>query len=212
MKKNNLKIFVFIAVLVLAAMACAIPGLNSLPKDDFSNSDSGWGVGTDASSSVEYASDGLQMIVYTPFYVTWSTFGLETYENTHIEVNVNNTSSDEDAMFGVVCNEQGSTQAFYYVGVSPSGYYAFIKSSVALEDVYLKEGASDVISASASSMRIGLDCGNSTLTLYVNGQQIDSVSDASYPNGVVGLFAASDDLDSGATVTFDDFVMTKLGE
>ena len=212
MKKNNLKIFVFIAVLVLAAMACAIPGLNSLPKDDFSNSDSGWGVGTDASSSVEYASDGLQMIVYTPFYVTWSTFGLETYENTHIEVSVNNTSSDEDAMFGVVCNEQGSTQAFYYVGISPSGYYAFIKSSVALEDVYLKEGTSDVISASASSMRIGLDCGNGTLTLYVNGQQIDSVSDASYPNGVVGLFAASDDLDSGATVTFDDFVMTKLGE
>ena len=212
MKRNNLKVFVFIAVLVLAAMACAIPGLNSLPKDDFSNSDSGWGVGTDTSSSVEYASDGLQMIVYTPFYVTWSTFGLETYENTHIEVNVNNTSSDEDAMFGVVCNEQGSTQAFYYVGVSPSGYYAFIKSSVALEDVYLKEGTSDVISASASSMRIGLDCGNGTLTLYVNGQQIDSVSDASYPNGVVGLFTASDDLDSGATVIFDDFVMTKLGE
>ena len=212
MKKNNLKIFVFIAVLVLAAMACAIPGLNSLPKDDFSNSDSGWGVGTDTSSSVEYASDGLQMIVYTPFYVTWSTFGLETYENSHIEVSVNNTSSDSDSMFGVVCNEQGSTQAFYYVGVSPSGYYAFIKSSVALEDVYLKEGTSDVISASASSMRIGLDCGNGTLTLYVNGQQIDSVSDASYPNGVVGLFTASDDLDSGATVIFDDFVMTKLGE
>ena len=212
MKKNNLKVFVFIAVLVLAAMACAIPGLNSLPKDDFSNSDSGWGVGTDASSSVEYASDGLQMIVYTPFYVTWSTFGLETYENSHIEVSVNNTSSDSDSMFGVVCNEQGSTQAFYYVGVSPSGYYAFIKSSVALEDVYLKEGTSDVISASASSMRIGLDCGNGTLTLYVNGQQIDSVSDASYPNGVVGLFTASDDLDSGATVIFDDFVMTKLGE
>ena len=212
MKRNNLKVFVFIAVLVLAAMACAIPGLNSLPKDDFSNSDSGWGVGTDTSSSVEYASDGLQMIVYTPFYVTWSTFGLETYENSHIEVSVNNTSSDSDSMFGVVCNEQGSTQAFYYVGVSPSGYYAFIKSSVALEDVYLKEGTSDVISASASSMRIGLDCGNGTLTLYVNGQQIDSVSDASYPNGVVGLFTASDDLDSGATVIFDDFVMTKLGE
>ncbi len=212
MKKNNLKIFVFIAVLVLAAMACAVPGLNSLPKDDFSNSDSVWGVGTDASSSVEYASDGLQMIVYQPFFVTWSTFGVETYENTHIEVSVNNTSSDEDALFGVVCNAQGSTQAFYYVGVSPSGYYAFIKSSVALADVYLKEGTSDVISASASSMRIGLDCGNGTLALYVNGQQIDSVSDASYPNGVVGLFAASDDLESGATVFFDDFVMTKLGE
>ncbi len=212
MKKNNLKIFVFIAVLVLAAAACAIPGLNSLPKDDFSNPDSGWGIGTDSSSSVEYANDGLEIIVYQPSYVTWSTFGLETYENTHIEVSVKNTSSDPEAMFGVVCNEQGDTQAFYYVGVSPSGYYAFIKSSVALDDVYLKEGNSDVISASSSSMRIGLDCGNGTLALYVNGQQIDSVSDASYPSGVVGLFAASDDQESGASVIFDDFVMTKLGE
>ena len=212
MKKINLKIFVFIAVLVLAAMACAIPGVNSLPKDDFSSSDSGWGTGTDTASSVEYANDAFQMIVYQPFYVTWSTFGVETYENTHIEVSVNNASPDPEALFGIVCNEQGSTQAFYYVGVSPNGYYAFIKSSVALEDVYLKEGNSDVISASSSSMRLGLDCGNGTLTLYVNGQQIDSVSDASYPNGVVGLFAASDDQDSGTNVTFDDFVMTKLGE
>ena len=61
-------------------------------------------------------------------------------------------------------------------------------------------------------MRLGLDCGNGSLKLYVNGQQIDSVSDASYPSGVVGLFAASDDQENGATVTFDDFVMTKLGE
>jgi hypothetical protein len=216
MKTFGWKLFASIAVLALAALACGMPDVNSLlsttPSDDFSNSGSGWGTGTDSSSSVEYTNGGLQMIVYTPFYVTWSTPDTTVYENIHMEVNVKNDSTDPEALFGFVCNEQGSTNAFYYVGVSPDGYYAFIKSSVAVEDVFLKEGNSTVISGSPSSMRLGLDCSNGSMTLYVNGQQIDSVSDSSYTNGVVGLFAASDDQDSGANVTFDDFSSSQLGQ
>jgi hypothetical protein len=212
MKKNNLKNYVFIAVLVLATLACAIPGLNSLPKDDFSNSSSGWGTGTDSSSLVEYVDDGFQMIVYDPFFVTWSTPNVEVYENVHIEVSVKNDSPDPQALFGFICNEQGSTSSYYYVGVSPDGYYAFIKSADGQDDAYLKEGNSDAIAAVSSSMRLGLDCANGSLVLYVNGEQIDSVSDPTYTNGSVGLFAASDDQAGGASVIFDDFVMTKLGQ
>jgi len=57
-----------------------------------------------------------------------------------------------------------------------------------------------------------LDCGGGVLTLYVNGQQIDSVSDSTYVSGTVGLFASTDDVSGGASVIFDDFVVTKLGE
>jgi hypothetical protein len=60
-------------------------------------------------------------------------------------------------------------------------------------------------------MQLGLDCG-STLTLYVNGQQVDTVSDTSYAKGAVGLFAASNKETNGTDVTFDDFVVTKLGK
>ena len=48
------------------------------------------------------------------------------------------------------------------------------------------------------------------LTLYVNGQAIDSVNDATYTSGAVGLFAWSDEQNSGANVTFDDFIVTEL--
>lgn len=216
MKSAGSRVFGFIIVLAFAALACAVPSvdslLNPLPNDDFSNDTSGWGTGTDMQSSVEYKDGGLQFIVYEPFYVTWSSAGSESYENIHIETSVTNTSSDPNAMFGIICNEQGTTTAFYYVGVTPDGYYAFIKSSVVGDDVYLKEGTSDVISASSSSMRLGLDCGNGTLTLYVNGQQIDTTSDSSYTSGTIGLFAATDSVEGGATVVFDDFVVTKLGE
>lgn len=214
MKSLNQKIFFSTLALVLATMACATPDINALldpmPKDDFSNSASGWGTGTDADSSVEYANDGLQITVATPYYVTWSTPGLESYENIHIEVNVKNNSTDPEAFFGIVCNEQGTTNSFYYVGVSPDGYYAFMKSKVVGDDETLKDGTSDIISSSAQSMRLGLDCTSTSMILYVNGQMIDSVTDSTYTSGVFGLFAASDDQQNGANVTFDDFVSSKI--
>ena len=216
MKSPALKVFGFVLVLALASLACAAPSLDSvlnpLPKDDFSSSSSGWGTGTDSSSSVEYANGGLQIIVYEPFYVSWSMPNKTVYENIHIEANVTNTSTDPQAMFGIICNEQGTTNSFYYVGVSSDGYYAFIKSSIVGDDVYLKEGNSAAISAASTSMRIGLDCANGSLSLYVNGQQIDSVSDSSYTSGVIGLFAASGEQNTGTNITFDDFVVTKLGQ
>ena len=74
MKSIGLKVFSFIFALVSTTLACAVPSLDSifspLPKDNFSNSDSGWSIGTDSTSSVEYYEGGLHMIIYTPFYVS----------------------------------------------------------------------------------------------------------------------------------------------
>jgi hypothetical protein len=216
MRSIGLRGFGFFAVLALAALACAAPSadslLNPLPKDDFSDNTSGWGIGTDDTSSVEYVDGGLKMAVYSTFYVVWSTPGSDVRENVHIEASVKNDSADAQATFGIVCNEQGTSSSFYYVGVSREGHYAFIRSADGQDDVYLKEGDSTVISANTESLRIGLDCGGGTLTLYVNGEKIDSVADSTYTSGVIGLFASSDDLPGGATVTFDDFVVTKLGK
>ncbi|MCC7119011.1 MAG: hypothetical protein IT310_10840 [Anaerolineales bacterium] len=214
MKSTHRNLFLAAFVLTLSTLACAMPNvdalLNPTPKDDFSDSSSGWGTGTDASSSVEYADGGLKIAIYQAYYITWSTPSLEAQENLHMETTVQNLGSDQEAFFGFICNEQGSTNSFYYVGVSPDGYYAFNKSKVAGEDETLKKGTSEVISANAQSMRLGLDCQNGSMTLYVNGQVIDSVSDSSYTNGSIGLFAASDDLATGTTVLFDDFATNKI--
>ena len=48
------------------------------------------------------------------------------------------------------------------------------------------------------------------LTLYVDGQQIASVTDTTHGIGGVGLFTWSGEEVSAADVTFDDFMMTKL--
>jgi hypothetical protein len=66
------------------------------------------------------------------------------------------------------------------------------------------------VKANAPSYRIGADCGNGTLTLYVDGQMIDSASDTNYSSGGVALFTWSGENATTTNVSLDDFLMTKL--
>ena len=219
MNKNLSKGLLAIAMLVLVSLACSAVSLlggGALLEDDFSSSDSGWGTGTDADSSVEYSNGGLQMQVFTKNFFIWSTPGAKTYENVHMEVTVNNNDTDSTTAFGFMCYQQAVDSAFYYFAVTPAGEYAIVEASIALSDVYLTNNGewatSDAIAQNAASYRVGVDCGNGTLTLYVDGKQIAAVSDATYTSGGVGLFTWSGVDATSTDVTFDDFVMTKLGQ
>ena len=187
-------------------------GSDVLLNDDFSSSR--WGTGTDADSSVEYANEALQFIVFTDNYFVWSTPDAEDYSNVHLEVTALNNSTDPDAAFGVICNMQ-ITNVSYYFAVNANGQYAIGKSSLALDDVFLTNndqwGDSSLIPQNASSYRVGADCGSDgTLTLYVNGQQIDSATDTDYTSGNVALFTWSGKEPAGADVSFDDFELKEL--
>ena len=225
---RNRQIILAIFVLALAALACNavtgggagdVPtGLTSTPSprvilsDDFSSSQ--WGTGTDADSSVEYASGVLQMIVYTTNYFVWSTPNDQNYQNTHMEVKVNSNGTDSTTAFGIMCNQQSTSSNFYYVAMTPAGEYAIAKAAEGQEDLFLTNNdawsSSDLIARDASSYRVGMDCGNGTITLYVDGQQIASVADASYVDGGVALFTWSGEDATTTDVTFDDFLMTEL--
>lgn len=197
--------------LVLAALACSLPGSGALLEDNFSDSGS-WGTGTDADSSVEYANEMLNFVVNKDLYFVWSTPNGEDYENIHMEVTASNNSTDSAAAFGLICNLQ-ITNTSYYFAVTGAGEYAIGKYTFAGDTLLTNDGqwgTSSLIAADALSYRIGADCGNNTLTLYVDGQQIDSVSDSTYTSGNVGVFAWSGEELNGTNVSFDDFVLTKL--
>jgi hypothetical protein len=201
MKRNN-EITFAILVLALAALACSVvaggaptdltstPSPTVLLSDDFPSSR--WGTGTDEDSSVEYTNNTLQMIVYTKNYFVWSTPNAETYQNIHAEVTVINNNTDSSTSFGIMCHKQPSTPDFYYVGIRPNGNYAIAKAIEGQTDTVLTNNnqwaPSELIPTNAASYLVGVDCGNGTITLYVDGQQIASVSDASYVSGGVALF------------------------
>jgi hypothetical protein len=194
------------------------PDANSdvLFEDDFSaGGRSSWGTGTDKDSAVEYVDDGLNMQLFTSNYIVWSTPNDTQYDNVHMEVTVLNKGSDPMTAFGFMCYQQYPiTDSRYYFAVTPAGEYSIGKSALALDDEILSNNGqwakSDLIAKDASSYRLGADCGNGTLTLYMDGQKVESVSDSTYTTGGVSLFLWSGDNVDTVNVTFDDFLMTKL--
>lgn len=186
------------------------PSGRPLFDDDFRGRDTNWGVGTDSDSSVEYVNDALQFKVFTPKYFVWSQPTDEEFSNVHIEVTANNASTDSNVAFGIMCAQQFMDDSFYYVYITPAGDYGIVKSIFVEDDLELASGFSDLIPQNASSYRLGADCGNGVVTLYVNGQRIDSGSDAEYTTGRFALFVWSDEVSNGADVTYDDFVVTEM--
>ncbi len=223
MKMNLFEAGLVAVVIAATSLACgllssapSLPGISSeasLLKDDFSDSSSGWGTGTDSDSSVEYSNGGLQMKAFRDNFFTWSNPDTETYQDVHMEVTVKNNSGDTRVGFGLMCNQQVTDSAYHYFAVSSDGEYVIGRSAVAKEDVFLTNnddwGTSDLIPKNAASYRIGADCGHGNLTLYVNGNKVDAVSDSTYTSGGVGLFLWSGDEPTG-DVSYDDFVMTSL--
>jgi hypothetical protein len=217
MKGSPSRSLLAIAVLVSISLACnALSAVGDRPllQDDFSGSDRNWGTGTDSDSSVEYANDGLQIKVFREEYIVWSTPNDTDYENIHQEVTVINNGADSTTAFGLICHQQTVTDSYYYLVITPAGEYAIAKAALAQNDVFLTNddqwATSDAIAQNASSYRVGADCGNGTLTLYVDGKQIDSASDSTYTSGGVGVQVWSGSPVTNVDVTFDDFVITKL--
>jgi hypothetical protein len=224
---GKFKVKLAVASLVLVSLACQTvmggggggdpitpeaPTQSVFFSDDFSSVQ--WGTGTDSNSSVEYANNALQMIVYTKNYFVWSTPNDQTYQDVHMEVTVLNNGTDSTTAFGLMCNQQTTDSNFYYVAMTPAGEYAIAKAVDGEKDLFLTNNdqwaASDQIVTNASSYRVGADCGRGTLTLYVDGQQIASVSDSTYTSGGVGVFTWSGEEATTTDVSFDDFEMTDL--
>ena len=218
MKSHLSKGLLAIAMLVLGSLACSAVSLlggGPLLEDNFDSGSGGWGLGTDADSSVTYSDGGLRMQVFRDNYIVWSTPSNEEFENVHIEVTVNASGTDSTTAFGIICDQQQPiTDSYYYMVMTPAGEYAIAKAALATTDVFLTNddqwAFSDAITQSAASYRLGADCGNGALTFYVDGQQIASVTDSTYTKGGVGLQVWSGEDISSVDVTFDDFVMTKL--
>jgi hypothetical protein len=173
-----------------------------------------WGTGSDSDSSIEYANATLQFTVYTKHWFTWSTLRDATYQNVHIEVTAINNNTDPTTALGILCSKQPSKSDFYYFAMTPAGEYAIAKATTGESDLSLtnndKWASSSLITKNAASYRIGANRGNGKLTLYVDGKQIDSVSDSSYANGIMGLFVWSGEDATNTDVAFDDFQITEL--
>jgi len=184
-----------------------------LLEDDFS--DENWGTLTDSDNSIEYKDEALNMIIYAKNWFVWSTPNGDVYEDIHMEVTAINNDTDVTTAFGLMCHQQSDGDSSYYFAITPAGQYVIARVTPSEDDFFLTNDNawefSDLIPEEASSYRIGADCGaDGTLTLYVDGEEIDSVVDTTYTSGGVGLIAWSGEEATNTNVSFDDYLLTDL--
>lgn len=185
----------------------------TLLDDDFSD-DSIWGLFNDSTASIKYDGEALRMKAFKKNWIIWSTPNGEFYENVHTEVTAYNNDGESTTAFGIICYQQESTSSYYYGVITQVGEYAIAKAEEGETDIFFtnndKWGSSTLIPKNANSYRIGMDCGNGTLSLYVNGKLVDSVHDNAYASGSSGLIIWSGENVNSADVTFDDFLLKSL--
>jgi hypothetical protein len=216
--KKSPRLFLSIVILALASLACSVfsggatptssSSANVLFQDDFSKDNSGWDRVRNEDGITDYDNGGYRIQIPTADTELWANPGLN-FSDVRIEVDAVRQAGPEDNDFGVICRYQDSDN-FYYMLVTSDGYYGIIKVKDGEMSLLGGEefGATDQVKGGSATNHIRGDCIGETLTLYVNGQKLDSQQDAEFPFGDVGLIAGTYG-ESGTDVYFDNFTVLK---
>lgn len=222
------KSVIFILLAILAAnLACSLSipkigwGSNSniLFKDDFSSASSGWDTHRDNEAITDYE-DGAYRIQINTIGTDgngmsyWAAPGLESQlpGDIRIEVDATKSGGPDDNDFGIICRYRKSNQSpnFYQFLVTSDGYVGIVLVTRGDQKIISSDSlqTSDAVKQGAALNHIRADCIGDSLTLYVNGKKVASVTDKSLVKGDVGLIAGTYS-EPGTDILFDNFVVSK---
>lgn len=215
--RSKLGLFPLLA-LGLAALACSLvpyPAGTVLFKDDFADTSGDW-------KNIQHstvAEGKLVMKVADTGMLDWTNINEPDLANVHLEVTAENSGRVSDEVFGLVCGyseydtKSGDTTTsnadFYFLGIGTDGYYVIGKYEKSDNPKVLAKGQSDRFADPSGTYRLGADCSDGNVTLYVDGQQVATAADTSFAKGDVGLFLGTYKKANGEA-TFKDFVATAL--
>jgi hypothetical protein len=208
------RFLLIILLLTLPSFACLsiannTPESDILFSDDFSNTSKKWEQVSETTRTTGYYNGAYRITVNEVNTDAWANPGEESFTDARIEVDAAKNGGPDDNDFGIVCRYTGVNK-FYYGVISSDGYYGIMKmtSNGGTPVSNNKMGESDLISRGAASNHIRFDCIGSTLTLYVNGTQLDQQTDPEYTTGNVGVIAGTFS-EMGTDILFDNFFVYK---
>ena len=175
--------------------------------DDFSNPSSGWDRTTNSDGSTDYANGGYRILVNTVNLGVWANPNQTLPKDVRIEVDASKSAGPDNNAFGIICRYT-DTDNFYKFIVTSDGYAGISKlingTLTIISSADGKIQTVNNINQGSASNHIRADCIGSTLTLYVNGNQVATASDSSLSGGDTGLFAQTYDT-GGVDILFHDF-------
>jgi hypothetical protein len=197
-------------VLILGILLTACGGQsNVLLSDDFSSISNNWDKAANANMTTDYYNNTYRILVNVANFDAWSNPDDLTFTDVQVEVDATKNGGPDTNDFGVICRYKGK-DGYYYGIISSDGYYGIYKKSAdgGRQLGFGGEQYSDKILTGATTNHVRFDCVGSTLTLYVNGTQIDQETDTSYKDGNVGLIAGTY-TETGTDILFDNFFVYK---
>jgi hypothetical protein len=215
---KTLRLTLFLSILALAALACAIPGLpgaaggctpdeGNLFQDNFSDESCGWeDIFNDETGISDYDQGGFRLRVDQEQFDYWANPNV-SFSDVVIEVDARKIGGPDDNDFGVICRYVDN-QNFYFFIVASDGFYA-IGKSVSGDYTYIGSDfmePTDAVLGGDASNHLRADCAGSTLRLYANGNLLKEVTDSTFTSGDVGLIAGTFDT-PGTDILFDNFVV-----
>ncbi len=199
---------------MLLLLACGCAGSDDqglLFQDDFDNPRSGWGADQREEYGRGYDEADYFIELYEPNWFTWAYPG-EQFEDVSVEAEARLSSGSRESHFGVLCRCV-DLDNFYYFAISADGYYAIFRR-VDGGDLEILTGDGNGMAPSLA-IRTGEQanhilavCQGDELSLYVNGELLETVTDDTHAQGDVGIGAGSG-LEVDVRVQFDDFVVTR---
>jgi pectate lyase len=211
----NKKIYIALAVLVVAAMACGTSSTGSSSKvlfqDKFTDTSSGWDHASSTDGSTDYQNGAYRINVLTPNVSLWANPSKKFQSDVSVEVDAAKSGGPDDNAFGVICRYQDAKN-FYKFYITSDGYAGISKEAngdttvISSSDGKIQQV--DHINQGSATNHIRADCVGSNLTLYANGSEIASASDSSFTGGDVGLIARTYDT-AGTDILFTNFVVSK---
>jgi hypothetical protein len=127
-----------------------------------------------------------------------------------IEVDATKTAGPDDNFIGVICRFQDENN-FYFFAISSDGYagIAMYKDSTMSILSGSSFESSSAVNQGAATNHIRADCNGNTLTLYVNGPQVYSITDSTFGSGRnAGLLARANGT-SGVDILFSNFMVSR---
>jgi len=175
-------------------------------EDDFSDVGSGWDRVDDGDGGTDYFEGSYRIWADKPSVDYWANPGL-VLQDVRISVAALKAAGPDDNDFGVICRYQ-DTENFYAFLISSDGFYGIemfeggerkmIGQNQMLSTPHIQQGQ--------ASNEMVVHCVGDHLSLYVNGEILADVRDATFEAGDVGLIAGTYD-EPGVDIRFDDFVV-----
>ena len=171
---------------------------------DFSGNASPWDYESEQASF--QTSDGyLNLTARTnPNWHSWY-FSSPRLKDAYVEATITLTNCSGVDRFGLAVRGSSDFQQFYFLSITCDGQWGFFRMSPDVEIITLQAYQPTDLLRTGSGMphRVGIWMKSSEFTLYIDGQEIGTLSDSTLPNeGYTGFLIAFANI-SGFTVKID---------